>query len=493
MHRNQYLISTEKGYKNLPNFRIEKFDKLNIYLESNLSFQKKSLENIEVGFIGIFFDPLKPHLSGEKLLREFFKGPLDLNAFFKNIEKLSGRFVALYRKDEAIYIVGDFRHSKKILYSFQQGFSVITSSLNLYYELFDDKPNYDLNLKTFFESDLFKSKEQDWYGNKTVDLRFKKLLPNHSLNLTSKEIERIPFYHKTSSLEEVFEINYQILKGTYEYIIENHKIIQPITAGWDSRILLSASMPYKDKIKYYIFKRQEHEFNSDVTLSKKIAEKLHLNFYIYDVESFKEDFITDYKRHTHLPNFLSKTKNIQHHFFHHGNIPNLINVSGVMGNLLRNVFGCSKRKVFKRKELHCLNPYGPYQKITTREIDLWYDDALEYAKSNNISLLDIYYIENRAANWGSIYPFEQDMALEEIDPFSNKSLMFPVLMLKSEYRGFGKNHLSWKLIERFDSSLCQFPFNPHRSAIRMYFYKKYPTNYLYKKLNFMKAKYLKLR
>jgi len=491
MHKNQYLISTEKAIKLLPNYSEKRLGKLNIYIESSLPFHYKTFQNREIVILGIFFDPLRPSFSGESLLEKVIPKNADIKSFLKIIEKFSGRFVAIFRDNDSYFVAGDFKHSKKILYAFQDQFSIITSSLNLYYDLFKEKPNYNPKLKSFFESDLFRSKEQDWYGNKTVDVNFKKLLPNHYLNVLTQEISRIPFTQKKKSFDEVLEINFEILKGTYDYLINHHKIIQPITAGWDSRILLGASMRYKELIKYYIFRRPNNEESSDVILSQKISKALDLNFSVYDVEDFKPDFIAAYKSHNLLQNFLLKVRDIQYHYHNHQNVDKLINVSGVSGNLLRNVFGCTNRIVIDKKELHCLNPYGPYLDVTTHEIDLWYDDALDYAKSNNISLLDIFYIENRAANWGSIYPFEQDIALDEIDPFSNKSLMFPVLLLNSEYRGFGKNHLSWKLLERFDSSLCKFPFNPHRSAIRMFFYKKYYTNLLYKKLKFKKAKYFK--
>lgn len=491
MHSNQYLISSEKALKALPNFRLEKFGTLNIYLESKTGFYKKSFQNMEVAFIGIFFDPLKPSLSGEKLLEDSIPGGTDINSFLKIIERFSGRYAALFRKNDSYYITGDFKHNKKILYSFQDRFYVITSSLRLYYELFNATPNYDKKLKAFFDSELFHSKQQDWYGNKTLDLNFKKLLPNHFLNIFSEEVKRIPFSQKKLSLEEVCEINYEILKGTHDYLAKNHKILQPITAGWDSRIVLGASLPHKDLIKYYIFKRPENAESSDIILSQKIAREMNLNFSVLEVEDFKDDFIHDYKLHNLNHSFISKAKNIQYHYHHHRHIENIVNVSGVSGNLLRNVFGSTKRTNIKKNELYNLNPYGPYSKITTDEIDLWYDDALDYAKSNNISLLDIFYIENRAANWGSIYTFEQDMALDEVDPFSNKSLMFPVFLLDPNYRSFGKENLSWKLLERFDKTLCNFPLNPHRSPLRIFFYKKYATNLLYKKMKFIQAKYLK--
>lgn len=490
MFRNQYLISSERTISSLPNFRNETFGELNIYVESKLRFYKKSINNIEIGFLGIFFDPLAPNLNGNDLLDKFLLPNSNIDLFLKELERFSGRFVALFRENDSYYITGDFKHSKNIFYSIQGNFTVISSSLNLFYTLFDKKPNIDPNIKTFFESERYFNKQQDWHGPKTLDKSFLKLLPNHYLTIKTKEVKRIPLSTPKLGFEEVIENSYQILKGSYEYLLKNHTIIQPLTAGWDSRILLGASLAYKNSIKYYIFKRSDNENTPDIHLSEKIAKAFDLNFPIFNVEEFKENFKKAYEKHTLNPNYLSKVKDIQFHYEYHASQENLVNVSGVSGNLFRFVYGCTNKIAPDKEEIYCLSAYGPYSKITTKEIDSWYGKAKKYALEYNVSLIDLFFIENRLGNWGSIYPYEQDMALDEVDPFSNKTLMYPILNLDKKFRGYGRNQLSSKLLERFDKRLCDFPFNPHKGPLHMFIIRNFETNLLYKKYKFIKSKIL---
>jgi hypothetical protein len=489
MFRNQYLISTKKVEHSFTNFREEKFGNLNLYLESKLAFHSKSFKDLEVGFIGVFFDPLNPNQLEESLLDNFLYPNADLDSFFKIIEKLSGRFIALFKKDESYYITGDFKNSKKIIYSRNNKNRIITSSLELYYYLSNSLPEYDPEVKSFFESKIYFEKQQDWHGNRTIDKNFEKLLPNHLLNLTSGQTSRIPLFVKKMSFEDVFENSYKILKGTYENLANNYKLIQPLTAGWDSRILLGASLSYKGLIKYYVFRREDNASTPDILLSQTIAKELNFNFKVFDVEDFNTDFIELYKQHNLNHNFISKLKDIQFHYDYHREEKKLINISGVCGNLFRYVYGCTDKIIPERHEIYCLSAYGPYSNFTTNEIDKWYDNAKPFAQEFGISLIDLYFIENRLANWGSIYPYEQDIALEEIDPFSNKSLMYPVLLLGKKYRGYGKQQLSWKLLERFDKRLCKYTFNPQKGPLHMFIIKHFETNLLYKKFKFLRSRY----
>jgi hypothetical protein len=492
MYRNQYLVSNKEAVNLLPNFRKDSFGNLNVYLESNLSFHKKSLNHVEVGFIGLFFDPLNPELHGDQLLDQFFQPEMTLNTFFQKLEGLSGRFVAFFRDNDAYCVTGDFKHSKNIYHSTQDELTVITSSLKLYYDLYSKEPEFDTEVKSFFESKLYLSKQQDWHGPRTYDKNFYKLLPNHYLDIFCKEVNRIPFFVKKLSFDEVVENSFKMLRGTFDYLVKYQKVIQPITAGWDSRILLGASLPYKDSIKYYVFRRKDNESTPDILLSQKIAKAFGLNFSVNDVENCNEEFIEAYEQHVSFPNYLSKVMDIQYHYQNHSKIKGLVNVSGICGNLFRFVYGCTNAIVPSKKDIHCLSAYGPYSEFTTKEIDLWYEGARHFAKEKNISLIDLFFIENRLGNWGAIYPYEQDLALEEVDPFGNKALMYPVLLLDAKYRGYYKNQLSIRLLEKFDSKLCEFPFNPHKGPLHMFIIRNFATNLLYKKLKFQKFKVLNL-
>lgn len=489
MFRNQYLFSDNRFKVSLPNFRLEEFGNYNAYIESNLPFHRKSYEDIEVGFLGVFFDPLNPHQTGDEILEEMIKPNFGLIEFLKRIESFSGRFVGILRKKNEYYITGDFKHNKKIIYSLNKENRIFTSSLELYYFLSESEPDFDQEIKSFFESRIHLQKQQDWHGNRTLDKNFEKLLPNHLLNLNSGEISRVPIFAEKLPFEKVLENSYNILKGTYDYLIKNYKLIQPLTAGWDSRLILGASLEFKDKVKYYIFRRPEIADLPDIYLSKKIAQDLDLDFSVFDVEDFKPEFVELYKKNNLSPNFISKLKNIQYHYDYHRSKKNLINVSGVCGNLFRFVYGSTDKIIPDKKEIYCLSAYGPYSEFTTKEIDKWYESARPYCQKHQISMIDLFFIENRLGNWGSIYAYDQDIALEEIDPFSNKSLMYPVLFLGKKYRGYRKDQLSWKLLERFDNRLCNFTFNPQKGPLHMFIIKHFETNLLYKKFKFFKSRY----
>lgn len=489
MFRNQYLITDQDFEVSLPDFRLEKFGNLNVFVESNLGFHRKTFGDIEIGFLGVFFDPLTPNLTEEDLLESMIKSSSGLIDFLKSIERLSGRFVGIFRKENEYFVTGDFKHNKKIIYSIKKENRIITSSLELYYFLSNTEPEFDKEVKLFFESKTHLQKQQDWHGNRTIDKNFEKLLPNHLLNLTTGEISRIPIFMEKIPFEQVFENCFNILKGTYDYLANNYKLIQPLTAGWDSRLILGASLNYKNKIKYYVFRRPEIAKLPDVYLSQKIADELDLDFSVFDVEDFKPQFVELYKKNNICPNFISKLKNIQYHYDYHREQKKLINVSGVCGNLFRFVYGCTDKIIPDRKEIYCLSAYGPYSEFTTKEIDKWYDNAKSYSQKHQISMIDLFFIENRLGNWGSIYAYDQDLALDEIDPFSNKSLMYPVLFLGQKYRGYGKDQLSWKLLERFDKRLCKYTFNPQKGPLHMFIIKHFQTNLLYKKFKFIRARY----
>lgn len=74
---------------------------------------------------------------------------------------------------------------------------------------------------------------------------------------------------------------------------------------------------------------------------------------------------------------------------------------------------------------------NPFIKKELRE---WYDHAKSYAQETGINLLDLFYWEQRMGNWGAQFPYEQDIAIEEISPFNNRSLLQILYSLGYNFR-----------------------------------------------------------
>jgi len=485
MFRNQYLI-TDKKELNVPqNFNRASFEGLEILSEKNLNIKIVKNKNSKICLIGFLLDPFYPDKNEEQILFDLLSIKEDKNDFFFKTENYSGRFILVCSFTTEFFIVGDAFHSRQIIYSKTFEYKVITSSHNLFYYLFNEKPEYHPEIKKILDTPLAKTKESDWYGNKTLDMRFLKLLPNRYLNLNSSEYARIPIKNYNEDYNKTIDIVNKILIGTYKSIIDKYKLIQPLTSGWDSRVLLSSSLPFKDKITYYIFSRPNNQNSADISIPKSISKKLKFDFKVWETEKLTKDFNEKYKENNLIQNFLPKTSDIQFHYFNHKS--ETLNVSGVGGDVIRMFYGKKSKILVGFKDLLFMTPYFDKIPFVNNEILIWYNESKDYAVQNNLQLLDLFYIENRLANWGSIYSFEQDIAIEELKPFNNKRLIYSILRISPEKRAYPKFQVFRDLIELNEKKLLNFKFNPDKNKIKEIFKSNFSLFLLSKKI----LKYLK--
>lgn len=466
MFKNQYLI-TDKKLLNIPqNFNSILFEGLNILAEKSLNVKIKENEHSKVCLLGFLLDPFNPEKTEDQVLIDLLSVSGEKEDFFTQIENYSGRFILLYSSRNEFFVVGDAFHSRQINYSIVSNYKVITSSHNLYYYLFNEKPEFHPEIKKILDTPLAKSKECDWYGNKTLDIRFLKLLPNRYLNISSLEYARIPIKNYGEDYSEILNTVFRILTGTYKSIPNHYKIIQPLTSGWDSRILLGASLPLKNKMLYYIFSRSNNWNSADISLPKIISEEIGVTFKVWETSDLKDEFKKLYQIENLNKNFLPKTADIQFHYYN--NKGNYLNINGAGGGVIRLVYGKTKKKRINPKELAFLTSYGNKFSFVNSEIKFWFDETIDFALKNNISILDLFYIENRMGNWGSIYPFEQDIAIEELIQFNNKRILYSIFRLSPSERGYPNYKFSTDLLRKFDERLLNFPVNPDKNKLKTY-------------------------
>ena len=68
------------------------------------------------------------------------------------------------------------------------------------------------------------------------------------------------------------------------------------------------------------------------------------------------------------------------------------------------------------------------------------------------------------AIWGSMFPLEQDIAMDEVSPFSNRKLIFTMLSEPSIKRRSPDFKSATLLIEYLDGRLNKVPVNPKSSS-----------------------------
>jgi len=95
-----------------------------------------------------------------------------------------------------------------------------------------------------------------------------------------------------------------------------------------------------------------------------------------------------------------------------------------------------------------------------RQVSRWLEGARLPAKEQGISLLDLFYWEQRLGNWGALYPLEQDIAIEEVSLFSNRKLLMALLRVDPARRMPPNYPMFRSLVKRMWPKVLDLPINP---------------------------------
>ena len=431
MLRNQYIIVPQNlslnskivgEEKNIWDFRV-------IY-DNNLPCTISE----RILLIGYILDPLIPALSNEDIIKELNIYSSDSNSLIKSLQKYSGRYVLLFKSETEFICLSDAFGLRQLYYSHYNDSLILSSSPQLILDFLGWEAEIPEKILTLLSNNDYKLNESPWLGNYWYDRRIKKILPNHYLDINKYTVQRTPLFINPLTENEIKEYILKIFEGSFQAIgLRYSKIIQPVTAGWDSRLLLAASKKMSDKIQYYLFLNSPDELhNSDVITAIHLASKLDINFEIISTTKLTKDFLHKYYKISIFPRVLPKTSNIQYHYYKHSH-ESVVNINGNGGEIIRRVYYYFEKKDGK-VEISTLLKCRVYNSFFEPEIREWYEETVPFAEKYNINLLDLFYWEERMGHWHALYQYEQDIAIEEFSPFNNKNLILSILQIDPEKR-----------------------------------------------------------
>lgn len=485
---NQYLILDKDLYPNQNENKLGQkdifFDYI-IFYHKKLDYIKIISDNFSVALLGFIIDPFNPLSSNYEVILSLSKESKTLE-LLKKINLLSGRFVLLIKdKFNNYFICNDACGLRQIYYYNNNGQLSFSSFPELLLQSNGLNPQIDNETAELIKSKEFQNTEFAWYGDGWYDKRIKKILPNHYMALSDKKISRFPFIDlNTENSQEIIDKSIEILRNTYTSILNRFdNVLQPLTAGWDSRLLLSISKDFKDKIQYYIFSDKENTIpKEDVLIPSQLSKRLGINFKVCELEDLDKNFIYNFTLYKLFPRILPKTPNYYWHF-KYSSSKNTININGNCAEITRNFYNhiFFNKNYFKSILYH--SHFEDYFKPSLLE---WREKLYEDKDWRKLNLLDLFYWEHRIGNWHSLYTFEQDVAIEEISPFNNRFLLLSLLLLPINLRKKERPYFYLEIIKNNWPECLLLPVNPiinnniFKSIIikvkkNDYFYKFYKT------------------
>lgn len=410
--------------------------------------------------LGYIIDPFNPYKDNKNILDDVINEIDNLDfllSFERCVLKYSGRFVFFIHGPDGLWILNDACGLRQVFIFDDSVFGkIFTSNPDMIVRMISKPVNLDEDILVYINSNKFKKHESQWFGYSWYDKNVKKLLPNHIYCESKNQFVRMNcFDYSNMEYSEVIRISSNIIKGSIQGVHNRYKVFQPITSGYDSRVILAGSKDFCESTKYYIFNRKKNK--ADIRISEKISRAMNLDFHVINTEKIDKNFLDFFSSLFLFPRVLPKTANIQWHYKNNKGA-NVININGNGGEIVRMYFPIDKKN--RQEEIKYLLSLTMKPKLFEKDIVEWYDKAIAWVTQGNITINDLFYWEQRMGHWGAAFPLEQDIAVEEFSPFSNRYLLLLLLSRKVEFRKAPNYQVTKDLIENMWEELLKFEFNP---------------------------------
>lgn len=458
--RRQFLF-TAKRCDELKNWDIENLETHYLYTHPDCEVTKVRTVNFELILIGYILDPRKEESTNLDILNDVSNAST-IDDISKKLYSLVGRFVLLIKKDNTYTFFHDACGLKILFYTkFNEELYVASQPLLL--ELVTDI-NKGEKYKEYYASKYIKENLEHWIpsGASLYDKVYQ-LVPNHYLDsVTYKQVRYWPNKQLGSeSLENTVNELSVLLKKTMNAANKRFKLALTMTAGWDSRILLSSSKDFKEDIWSYTQKyRQLEDDSEDIRVPLSLSEKFGFEHTVMDGNiSIDDDFLKIYESNTDIPHINDWGKIAYGTYLHYPS--ERVAVKGNCSEVGRcNYFKPSKKdKVTSSSDFLIFEQGWEDIDFIKQRIAQWHEELSKDNTSYGYNLYDLFFWEHRIGSWQAQGQLEWDMVQETFTPFNNREILDIILRVDTKYRCPKSNIIFKKAIEKLWPETLVEPIN----------------------------------
>ncbi|MBN1183338.1 MAG: hypothetical protein JXB49_13685 [Bacteroidales bacterium] len=455
-YRRQYLLVPEEiecpflhNYHKIGNL-------YSLYSQIDLKVTSYSANEVTLVLLGDILDYEFPSKDNMEVLKDLISN--DFEHITKKIANYSGRYVIIHMTGDIIILLNDATATRKIFFSQKRSKLWFASQPQLLAKILELKITTNKSKLAFYNSEEFIRLHNSNIGNTTIYDEIVQLVPNHYIDVRnqrivrywpSQKIERLP-------LAEVADRCAAIIKGYMESIALRYEIMLPLTAGKDSRLLLSATKGVKERVYFYTNRIVENDDkHPDIYIPSKLLSTLKLRHNLLDTNrAVDPDFIKVYFENNPYANksYLPIIYNYYVNFANKVNLPGNFASGGIEH------YKCSNIKVSAEK-LAYLNGVDKYS-FAVDYYNGWLSGCSEVCIKNKINILDLFYWEERIGNWGTQIQLEKDIAQEEVNIYNSRLLISLFLSVDSKFIIPPRSVLQKKIINHLWPEVLKKPINP---------------------------------
>jgi hypothetical protein len=315
-------------------------------------------------------------------------------------------------------------------------------------------------VKGFEQTDFVrKGAEYWWPGDSTQFQGVRSLLPNHYLDLRTREVARFGLNDPIGELSvaDAAESGASHLSNLMRGAAVRFDLALALTAGWDSRTILAACRSVSVAPHCYTLRFGKIDDRSqDIAVPKQILANLKWDYQVIDCNSQPTPaFVSPYKANTDP----AHDEACQLAFALWKKFPKQkVTLSGHCSEIARNFYRLPNSEI-SPNELAMLTGMDPTD-FVLEQFARWIEGARKACESSGISLFDLFYWEQRAGRWAANGQSQWDLVHERFTPFNYRPLLLTLLSTPAKYRKAPSYKLYRRMIRILSPSLLSYPINP---------------------------------
>lgn len=464
LYRRQFIISPQKisGFHHWHNSELPGGSYIYVHPDLYCMVARRNREFIAL--MGYILDPFHASRNNAQIIADMLKSCMSIEDLFRYLEPVGGRFVIFANLGDQKIVVSDPAGFRQLFYMMDSSGRVwIASQSSLLSEILSLKLDETLE-KDLYSLPLFANTHEYWYpGELSAYSGVKHLIPNHYLDLRS--LKQVRYWPKEriaeESVEDCVEKCSEILRGLYSSIQRRYELAQGITAGLDSRIILAASREVRSRIEYLTHTHAGLGLNgADIMIPSKMLPALGLEHKIVvHHEMMDKEFERIYRRNVCTARYGHGLNAYAFHRYFSEQGKERVLINGVCGEITRSFYYLPTLVPVNGVTL-CSLARMKGSRMALVQFESWLESAREVSRESDVSLLDLFYWEQRVGSWAAMSYSEYDIAFESFSPMNCRLFLTIMLGVKKNYRQAFDTFLHRALIKRMWPQALNYVINP---------------------------------
>lgn len=466
LFKRQFLLSQKAITSRPADFKESDFAGYKVYAHQDLdvTFAGDDAHGVNLALFGFILDAEAPRKNNLEILNDIARRADLMHSSAQVFRQYSGRFVLFVSKGDDLYAFNDPCGLRTLYYTRNEDGLCLGSSTEI------------LKLATHIEkgqrhdaymaSAYVAGSMEHWLPSGcSLYENVGGLAPNHFLRLS--DLAQVRYWPNgpigTLDIDEGAKEAARIMENLVLAANERFKLAIPMTAGWDSRLVLALSRKIATTTFMYTLRyRSLRKSSNDIKIPRHLLSSLGLQHKVLNCKSVvpDRDFTTAYETNT-----------VPSHYNDWGKIAYGI-LKAYPQDRVCLKGNCSEivRCYYYPKGHHL--PVDSYTQIVALEkgwagipfieqrIQAWFDGAADAAQKNNISILDLFYWEQRMGSWQAQSQSEWDIAQETFTPYNHRGLLETMLAVPAGFRKAPDYLLYEKIIQLSWPETLNYPINP---------------------------------